>query len=260
MHLKASHIAEDCASMNMLKMSAPCLLPELSSILKVAVSSPGYFPAELRFNESSRTSCPSERGGGGQSLVIYLKKKRTFKNNYASVDPRLVPGLGGNQINFPSLLQHLHKRLTVSLQEILSLKHRPSVLSSGSRAAAEIWVSRKHQDLFKVINESYLDFEEKVLSTSLRGISERDFKPHEASVWTLLLMSSLDYIFKYVGDIPIPDSDTGQVIFTVRSKSPPDPQEMTSKSLGARKKSLSVLFLNSIQKLLGQNSKAGGAL
>jgi hypothetical protein len=265
-----------------LALKTPSLLPELASIRRVTARSPFYHDAELRFV----SGCPiaessleqrmkgsaevSVTPGGGQSLVLFLKRKPALSRNI----PRLP---AARQIESPGVpnmspLQRRHEDMAALLREKLSLKIRctkPPVDSLALSIASSKGVPHNALNDNQILRNAtltYLRLEEDVYLSCSSNAShaESSRRDSNASLHLLRAMSSCDRLFDSVSRITLPldslpplvdgdpdrDAKAGRPLWAQGLKSvlqlDSNKDETLSRPRVAAHKSLSALFLASI--------------
>ena len=204
------HLNDD--SSEPLSLSAPCLLPELSSIRRVCVSSPDFFPAELVFyspddNRESGNIRPSGMSkGAGQHIVLHVKRMR-----HQLPTPALSSGLRDNRLNAYSacehektMLQSRHDQLLGCMKERLSLKQKTSQ-NALNISPSTLNQTGDHNRLNAEIRKLYLQVEEDIMAQDRGAHCTKQL--HSART-ILRCMASSEHLFQQILAVPLPGMDS----------------------------------------------------
>lgn len=256
-------------------MSAPCLLPELSSIRRVCVSSAEFFPAELVFCSNDSTSTGTKRAvdnirasatkrGAGQHIVLYVKRSR-HQISKPALSAEIVPQYENLNLDATSAvlthemtdLQSRHEQLLGRMKEKLSLKQK----------VAQNWLNSSpfpvhscddNNRLYSEIRKLYIRVEEGVLAEDSRADSVKQLH----STRTMLRsMASCNHLFQQILEVSLPGKDSSVLAaVSIGSAQPSEellclvdgdsqPVQLREESVARNDASLAVLALGVIEQV-----------
>lgn len=183
-------------------LKTPCLLPELSSIMKIVSKSSDHHPAELSLSfgdnsgakQETQSRISKERVSSSGPLVIYLKKAIRATNNLKSTGS--TAGVNSTEIRPTDALSARHTSLEQSLRSRLSLKvacSRPTSTNRSERPSPVLAPTSK-DNIARIQAEALRTYTR--LDEALTSFQMTSAGPHNTSRHILADITSSGSVFR----------------------------------------------------------------